>query len=191
MSVGEKFEVIDCSSESSEHPASNIHSHKGRWETDGACQRALVDIRFKQATQIGGISLLNISSSFVEVLVRNDPDKEFQVLLDVARLAQSQVLLPIRMVRSFHDVRGGLKRQHQHTFTAPQFQKQCLVKKWQIMRLSITQPWEEQPIGLSRVTVYNLVRLPRLRLVPTGRKTFLLWMKLALMLSRKEWVIFR
>jgi hypothetical protein len=78
---GEKYEVIDCSSESSEHPVSNISSAKGRWETDGDCTRALVDIRFSQkgGTQIGGVALTNINASFVEILVRNDVDKEFQV----------------------------------------------------------------------------------------------------------------
>lgn len=79
----EKYEILDCSSESAEHPVANILASKGRWETDGECARALVDIRFAQkgGTQIGGVTLTNINASFIEILVRNDGDKESQVSL--------------------------------------------------------------------------------------------------------------
>jgi len=144
----ENYEVIDCSSESRDYPVKNIQTPKGRWETDGESKNALVDIQFEEEIQIGLVKLENIGSAFVEILVRNEKDKEFQVLL------------PIKMVRSFADCKTMKNKFQEFSFNVTNFSKPSLVKKWKIMRISITQPWADISIGLSRLIVFSYENMP-------------------------------
>lgn len=75
----EIYEIIRVNSESKEHPVANIKKSKGRWETDGEAARALLELSFKKPIQVGGVRVENVNSAFIEILVRNDGDKEFQV----------------------------------------------------------------------------------------------------------------
>lgn len=77
----ENFEIVRVSSESRDHPIANIKKSKGRWETEEESARALLEISFKKPIQIGGVRVENVNSAFIEILVKNDGDKEFQVLL--------------------------------------------------------------------------------------------------------------
>jgi hypothetical protein len=144
----ENYDIQRANSEAKEHPVTNLKKSKGKWETDGEASKALLEIKFKKGIQVGGIRFENVHASFIEVLVKNDGDKEFQVLL------------PIRMVRTFQDCKNGKNRSKLCTFDSNDFHKPVLVKKWEFMRISVTQPWEETPIGLAKLQVYNFDKLP-------------------------------
>jgi len=144
----ENYEILRVNSESRENPSSNLKKSKGNWETDGEASKALLEIKFKKSIQIGGIRVENVNAAFLEVLVKNEADKEFQVLL------------PIKMVRTFQDCKKGKNRSKVLTFDSNDFHKPVLVKKWQYMRISVTQPWEETVIGLAKLQVFDFDKLP-------------------------------
>lgn len=81
MEQYENYEIVRVNSESREHPAANIKKSKGKWETDGEAARALLELSFKKPIQVGGVRVENVNSAFIEILVRNEGDKEFQVCL--------------------------------------------------------------------------------------------------------------
>jgi hypothetical protein len=145
----ENYEIQRANSESKDHPVFNLNKSKGKWETDGESTKALLEIKFKKAIQIGGVRFENVNAAFIEILVKNEADKE------------CQVLLPIRMVRTFQDCKNGKNRTKLLTFDSNDFHKPVLVKKWEYMRISVTQPWDnDTPIGLAKLQVYNFDKLP-------------------------------
>jgi len=143
-----KYKIVDCSSESKEHAVSNIKTSRGRWETDGEASKALLDLKFDSPVQIGLVQVELVGASFIELLVRNEGDKDYQVLMS------------IRMVRSFQNCKTSQNKPITYSFDCSQFTKSCLVKKWSLMRIYLTQPWCEIPIGLAQLTVYPYDDMP-------------------------------